>query len=77
MGFYSSSHVLQCLATLILFIKIMKGKQKTVLAFSFYNDTQANPEAFLWESGVERLTNRPKTSRIVRKLYTEERNGFG
>ena len=35
MGFYSSSHVLQCLATLILFIKIMKGKQKTVLAFFF------------------------------------------
>ena len=33
MGFYSSSHVLQCLATLILFIKIMKGKQKMVLAF--------------------------------------------
>ena len=24
MGFYSSSHVLQCLATLILFIKITK-----------------------------------------------------
>lgn len=47
MGFYSSPHVLQQLATFILFIKIMKGKQKMVLAFSFYNDTQANPEAFL------------------------------
>ena len=47
MGFYSSPYVLQCLATLILFIKIMKGKQKIELAFSFYNATQANPEAFL------------------------------
>ena len=47
MGFYSSPYVLQQFATLILFIKIMKGKQKTVLAFSFYNATQANPEAFL------------------------------
>ena len=47
MGFYFSPYVLQCLATLILFIKIMKGKQKTVLAFSFYNDTQTTPEAFL------------------------------
>lgn len=47
MGLHSSPHVLQQLATLILFIKIMKGKQKTVIAFSFYNDTQANPEAFL------------------------------
>ena len=47
MGVYSSSHVVQCLATLILFIKIMKGKQKKELAFSFYNDTQVNPEVFL------------------------------
>ena len=35
MGFYSSPYVLQWLATLILFIKIMKGKQKTVLASFF------------------------------------------
>ncbi len=47
MGLHFSSYVLQQFATLILFIKIMKGKQKTVLAFSFYNATQANPEAFL------------------------------
>ena len=47
MGFYFSAYVLQQFATLILFIKIMKGKQEIVLAFSFYNDTQANPEAFL------------------------------
>ena len=46
MGFYSSSHVLQCLATLILFIKIMKGKQKTVLAFSFYKDIPNQPRGF-------------------------------
>ena len=46
MGFYSSSHVLQCLATLILFIKIMKGKQKTVLAFSFYNDSLCQSRGF-------------------------------
>ncbi len=38
MGFYSGPHVLQQFATLILFIKIMKGKQKIVLAFSFYRD---------------------------------------
>ena len=47
MGFYFSSYVLQQLATPILFIKIMKGKPKMVLAFSFYKNTQANPEAFL------------------------------
>ena len=33
MGFYSSPHVLQQLATLILFIKIMKGKLEIVLTF--------------------------------------------
>ena len=77
MGFYSSPHVLQCLATLSLFIKIMKGKQKTVLAFSSYNDSPSQSRCFSLRIGLERLTNRPKTSRIVRKLYTEERNGFG
>ena len=46
MGFYSSPHVLQCLATFILFIKIMKGKQKTVLAFSFYNDSLCQSRGF-------------------------------
>ena len=47
MGLHFSPHVLQQFAAPILFIKIMKGKPKMVLAFSFYNDTQANPEAFL------------------------------
>lgn len=61
----------------IIYKNYEKVSRRLCLPFSFYNDTQANPDAFLLESGVERLTNRPKTSRIVRKLYTEERNGFG
>ena len=39
--------------------------------------TQTTPEAFILESGLDWLTNSLKTSRIVRKLYTEERNGLG
>ena len=46
MGFYFSSYVLQCLATLILFIKIMKGKQKIELAFSFYRDIPNQSRGF-------------------------------
>ena len=38
MGLYFSPYVLQQFATFNLFIKIMKGKQKIVLAFSFYRD---------------------------------------
>ena len=46
MGFYSGPHVLQQFATLILFIKIMKGKQKIVLAFSFYRDIPNQSRGF-------------------------------
>lgn len=48
MGFYSSSHVLQQLATLILFIKIMK-RSVGDCAYLFLSImiARANPEAFL------------------------------
>ena len=48
MGFYSSSHVLQCLATLILFIKNhekVRPKDGAYL-FSFYNDSPSQLRCF-------------------------------
>lgn len=46
MGLHFSPYVLQQFATLILFIKIMKGKQKIVLAFSFYRDIPNQSRGF-------------------------------